>query len=131
MGLGQLLRREDALIRLGRWHPDVGEDHVRRVLLDRGQQRGECPDRRDQLHVGLRLEQQPRPLTYEVAVLGRHNPDHHGLQPRDDRLANVDGEPEASVDNRLMVCWEQVGRFVAGCPPTSVLAAKDRPRSSA
>ena len=73
--LAQSLGGLDPLVGVARRHADVGDDDIRPLSVDRGEQRVEiAADGRD-LEVGMRLEQAPDALTDEVVVLGEHEPD--------------------------------------------------------
>jgi hypothetical protein len=65
-----------------RWHPDVGDDHVRSLAIDGLEQGVEVSaDRRD-LDTGLRVEQLADAFTNEVVVFGKHDADGHGRRIR-------------------------------------------------
>ena len=70
------LRGLDALVRARGGHPDVGEDGVGGVFLDRGQQfvaRGRCAHQLDLIGRG---EERGCSLADQVVILGEHHADH-------------------------------------------------------
>jgi hypothetical protein len=66
----------DALRRVRRGHPDVGQDRVRPVLLDRGQQLVEAGDARDEVDRLDRLQQGRCPFPDQVVILGEDHAHH-------------------------------------------------------
>ena len=60
-----------------RRHADVRDDDVRALGIDGGEQRVEIAARRDDLDLGLRLEQAPDALADEIVVFGEHDSDRH------------------------------------------------------
>jgi hypothetical protein len=68
----------DALGAVGGWHPDVGEDGVRGMLLHRGQERSEVLDDGDQVHVRDLSEEGGRPLSHQVVILREDDSQGHG-----------------------------------------------------
>ena len=78
--LAQPLGGLDPLVGVARRHADVGDDDVRPLRVDRGEQRVEVAAHGRDLEVGLGLEQAPDALADEVVVLGEHEPDRHGRE---------------------------------------------------
>jgi len=77
VALAQEVGRADALVGPGRRHPDVGDDDVRPLGLDCGEQRVQVVAGGDDLDVGLRLEQAARALADEVVVVGDDDAQRH------------------------------------------------------
>jgi hypothetical protein len=71
--------RLDALVVVARRHAYVGDDHVGAVLLDGGQQLRQVGAERDDLEVGLAVEQPADALPHEERVLG--DDDSYGHSP--------------------------------------------------
>ena len=80
MRLAQPLGGLDPLVVVPRRHADVGDDDVRPLRVDRGEQRVEVAAHGGDLEVGLRLEQAPHSFAHEVVVVGQHQPDRHGVE---------------------------------------------------
>ena len=74
-----LLGRLDALVAERRRHPDVGDDGVRAVRLDGGEQRRRVGDGVHQLHVVGLAEQGGDAGADQVVVVGEHHPQRHGV----------------------------------------------------
>src|SRR5581483_11938312 len=70
-------RRLDALIRSGRRHPDVRHDDVGALGVDGREERREIAARRDDLHLGMRLEKLPHAFSDEIVILREDQPDRH------------------------------------------------------
>jgi hypothetical protein len=67
----------DSLVGVARRHPDVGEDDVGTLLVDRGEQRVEIAADGGDVEGRFRFEQSPDALADEVVVVGEHEPDRH------------------------------------------------------
>ena len=61
----------------GGGHADVGDDDVRGIGGDRGEERREVLDQRDDLDVGLGAQELRDPFAHEERVLGHHHPNRH------------------------------------------------------
>jgi hypothetical protein len=72
----------DSLVQISRWHPDVGDHHVRSLALDGRKQRIEVLADRGDLEIRLCLEQAPDAFAEEVVILGEHDADRHGRRIR-------------------------------------------------
>jgi hypothetical protein len=72
----------DALVCASRRHPDVGDDDVGPLGVDRVEQRREVFADRDDLQVALCVEQAPETLSDEILVLREHDPDGHRVRIR-------------------------------------------------
>ena len=82
MGFTQLFCCLDPFVGVAGRHPDVRQDHVGALGVDRGQQRSEIAAHRGDLELGLHLEQAPNPFTNEVVVIREHESDRHGQRIR-------------------------------------------------
>ena len=80
--LAQAFGGLDPLVGVTRWHPDVGDHHVRGLAIDGLEQRVEVSADRGDLEPGLRVEQPPDAFTDEVVVFGKHDADGHGRRIR-------------------------------------------------
>ena len=79
--------RVDALGRVRRWHPDVGEDGLGLQFLDGRHELVERARRADQLHLVGRLEQRGRPLSHEVVILREDHAHHARIVQTSERRA--------------------------------------------
>ena len=77
MPFAQLGRGADPLVSARRWHPDVGQHHVRVATLDGGQQLGQVDAQFDDLDIVVGAEEFHDALAHEQGVLGHDEPDHH------------------------------------------------------
>ena len=82
IGLAQPIGGLDPFVEPARRHPDVGDDDVRPLCLDGGEQRWEVAAHGSDLEVGPRLEQAPYAFADEVVILREHEPDRHGERIR-------------------------------------------------
>jgi hypothetical protein len=74
MCLTQPVGDRDPLVLARRWHPDVGQDRVRELRVDRGEQRVTVLAGRDELELGRVPEQVRQGLADEVRVVRHDDP---------------------------------------------------------
>jgi hypothetical protein len=72
----------DPLVVVPRRHPDVRDDDVGPLRVDRCEERGEVAAHGRDLEAVLTLEQTAEALTDQVLVLGKHDADRHRLRIR-------------------------------------------------
>jgi hypothetical protein len=63
------------LVRAGRWHADVGDDHVRCQLGGEAEQVAVVMGEPHDLHVRLVVEERPDPFADQQAIVRDHEPD--------------------------------------------------------
>src|SRR5215211_772445 len=78
VALAQVLGQPDPLVGLRRGHPDVGDDDVGMLALAGLAQGVAVPDGRDDLDLGIPLEQLADPLADDEVVLSQRDADRHG-----------------------------------------------------
>ena len=79
MRLPEPSRCLDALVDAARGHADVGDDDVRSLRLDGGEQRVQVLADRDDLDLGLGLEQPPHALADEIVIICEHDANRHAV----------------------------------------------------
>jgi hypothetical protein len=72
-----LLRAPDPLVGAARRHPDVGEDGIRSVFVDGGEQFVEARRRADDLDLVGGREEGRGTFPHEVVILGEDHPQRH------------------------------------------------------
>ena len=127
MGLPEDRRGSDALVARGGRHTDVGQDDVRRVVLDGLEERGEVRARADNRDVRLAGEYLLEAFPYDEVVVGYDDADRHEATiVGDGKRFSVDTSPREGMRAPLrtlagaIVGARRVGQGVGGLKASAV-----------